>query len=209
MPVDLLKIKQVYEDEKATLQNLEEKSKGLASARKQKELELASKEENIKKLTNQLYTLKTNKEYHAMMEQISGLRSDNSVLEEEILKIMDEQDKLLDETKKEKARLQEEEKHFQDENKKVEQRLKEIEIALSDLTAKRNQICPCVEKRILANYERLVSGRDGLALVSVANYACQGCFMNVTPQVVNEIKMHDRIVYCEACARMLYIEEDL
>ena len=33
--------------------------------------------------------------------------------------------------------------------------------------------------------------------------------MSVTPQVVNEIKMLDKIVICEACARILYIEEDL
>ena len=33
--------------------------------------------------------------------------------------------------------------------------------------------------------------------------------MNVTPQMINQIKMHERLVFCESCARILYIEDDL
>ena len=53
------------------------------------------------------------------------------------------------------------------------------------------------------------AGLSGLALVAVKDSSCQGCFIGVTPQVINEIKMQDKIVICESCARMLYIEEDL
>jgi hypothetical protein len=45
--------------------------------------------------------------------------------------------------------------------------------------------------------------------VPVKAHACGGCFMNVPEQTINEIRMHDKIVSCEMCARILYTEEDL
>jgi uncharacterized protein len=190
-------------------QALEEENKNLAKRRKEKEIDLGSKEENIKKLNSQLPSLKTNKEYHAMLSEITSFKTDISVLEEDILKIMDEQDALKGKLAKEKAYLAGEDKKFQEEKKKIDEHVKEIECAISDLTAKRNQITPSIDKRIYAIYERILKGKDGLALVAVKDYSCQGCYIGVTSQVVNEIKMYDKIVTCESCARILYLEEEL
>ena len=209
IPQEMEGLQKFFEDKKVTLKNLEENGKGLALKRKEKEIDLAAKEESVKKLNSQLAVLKTNKEYQAMLTQITGLKTDNSLLEEDILKMMDAQDALGQELAKERAHLAEEEKKFQEGKKKLDERLKQIECAMNDLTARRNQITPALEKRIFSTYERIIKGLRGLALVKVKDYACQGCFMSVTPQVVNEIKMQEEIITCESCARILYIEEDL
>lgn len=208
-PLEIAKSQKSFEDKKIILNGLEEKFKNLAVKRKEREGDLASKEENIKKLNAQLAGLKTNKEYHAMQGQIAGLKADNSLIEEDILKMMEEQDKGKVEIAAEKVRLSEEEKKFLEEKKEAEAGIKEIEAAINDLAAKRGHILPSIDKHILPVYERILKGKEGLALVKVKDYSCQGCFMSVTPQVVNEIKMLDKIVICEACARILYIEEDL
>ena len=208
-PIEIAKSQKSFEDKKLTLNGLEEKSKNLALKRKEREVDLASKEENIKKFNVQLASLKTNKEYHAMQSQIAGLKADNSLIEEDILKMMEEQDKSKVEIAAEKVRLSEEEKKFLEEKKKAEAGIKEIERAVNDLTAKRGHIIPSVDKHILTAYERILKGKEGLALVKIKDYSCQGCFMAVTPQVVNEIKMLEKIIICESCARILYIEEDL
>lgn len=208
-PEEVLRLQKEFEDKKANLKNLEEEDKNLAKRRKEKEIDLGSKEENIKKLNSQLPSLKTNKEYHAMLSEITSFKTDISVLEEDILKIMDEQEAFKGKLAKEKSYLAEEDRKFQGEKKKIDEHVKEIECAISDLTAKRNHITPSIDKRIYAIYERILKGKDGLALVAVKDYSCQGCYIGVTPQVVNEIKMQDKIVTCESCARILYIEEDL
>ncbi len=208
-PLEVARLQKSFEDKKITLNGLEDFSKSLAVKRKEREGDLASKEENIKKLNTQLSGLKTNKEYHAMQGQIAGLKADNSLIEEDILKIMEDQDKGKVEIAAEKSRLSEEEKKFLEEKKKAEAGIKEVEAAINDLTAKRAHILPLIDKHILSAYERILKGKEGLALVKVKDYSCQGCFMAVTSQVVNEIKMFEKIVICESCARMLYIEEDL
>lgn len=209
LPRQVAELQNRFDEKKINLKSLEEKEKALAVKRKEKEIDLGSKEENIRKLNNQLSLLKTNKEYQAMLAQIASLKTDTSVLEEEILKSMDEQDTLKAEVAKEKSYLAEEEKKFQEAKKKIDERLKEIECSISDFVVRRSRIIPSLDKRAYATYERILKGKDGLALVKVKEYACQGCYIGVTPQIVNEIKMQDKIITCESCARILYLEEDL
>lgn len=209
LPQEAVNLEKIFEDKKSTLNKLVEKEKALALKRKEKELDLAAKEESIKKFNIQLSALKTNKEYQTMLGQITSLKTDNSVFEDDILKIMDEQDGLKEELAKEKTHLIDEEKKFWEEKKRIDEKLKQIEYSINDLTSKRNQIIPSLDKRIFSTYERILKGLHGLALVKVKDYSCQGCFLSVTPQLVNEIKMQDRIITCQSCARILYIEEDL
>lgn len=209
-PAEIQKLKDAFEEKKNTLADLDNKQKDLLKKkRKDKELELASKEENIKKSQGQLYALKTNKEYHAKLSEIDGLKADSSVLEEAILKFMEEQDALVKEVEAAKQQLKTEENLFNQEKAKIDERVKLIKEEINQLNSKRSQIAPQVDQKYLTVYERILKNKEGLALAAVKNNACQGCYMTVTHQVVNEIKMFDRLIACEACARILYIEEDL
>jgi len=55
---------------------------------------------------------------------------------------------------------------------------------------------------------RILENKQGLALVPVVGSSCGGCHMNVTPQQRNAIKMNEELVFCEMCARILYLEDD-
>ena len=205
-PQEIKMLEAAFEEKKQHLATLEKNSLDLQKQRKDKELDLASKEENIKKLQTQLYSLKTNKEYQAMLQQINDAKADASVIEDKILQLLDQLDKVKNDIEQEKQRLKEEEKVFLEQKKRIEDRIKEIEDRLAQLEAQRKQIIPEIVPKILAQYERILFNRDGLAIVSVKNNSCQGCNMFVPPQVINLIKMYERIVTCEVCNRMLYIE---
>jgi len=197
-----------FEEYKQQLASLEKQVLDLQKQRKDTELELASKEEGAKKLQAQLYSLKTNKEYQTMLVQIQDAKADASVIEDKILQLFEETDKIKNEMEKEKLKLKEQEKIFSEEKHKVGERVKEIDDRLAQLEAQRKQIIPNIETKILAQYERILRNRDGLAIVSVDNNSCQGCNMFVPPQVINLIKMYERIITCETCNRILYIKEE-
>jgi hypothetical protein len=207
-PQEIKALEDAFEQKKQNLANLEKTLLDLQKQRKDKELELGSKEEVMKKLQAQLYQLKTNKEYQAMLKQIDDAKADASVIEDKILESLEQIDKAKVEIEKEKMRLQEEEKTVNAKKKTIEDRTKEIDARLAELVAKRKQILPAIEKKILAQYERILTNRDALAIVSVINNSCQGCNMFVPPQVINLIRMYERIITCEVCNRMLYIKED-
>jgi len=208
-PLYIEDLKKQFEDKKTSLKNLEDKLKTVQVDRKSKELELQSKEGDILKHNAQLSLLKTNKEYHAKLTEIESLKADKSIIEEKILLSYDESDQVSALIEKEKGFLAEEEKKYLSQKKEVDALIQDLQEKTKALEAKRNQIIPDIEKTNLSRYERVLENKEGLALVPVRNGSCGGCFMNVPAQVINEIKMHDRLVFCEMCARVLYLEDDL
>lgn len=207
-PKEAKAIEEVFEGKKLNLANLEKGLLDLQKQRKDEELELASKEDGIKKLQTQLYQLKTNKEYQTMLQQINDAKADNSIIEDKILELFGFADKAKLEIEGEKKRLQEEEKLFKEQKNKIEIRVKEIDDRIAQLETQRKQILPQIDNKILSQYERILLNRDGLAITSVKNNSCQGCNMFVPPQVINLIKMYERIITCEVCNRILYIVEE-
>lgn len=209
IPLKLRHLEEEFAKKKENLAQLEKKGLDLQKQRKEQELELASKEEESRKMQTQLYQLKTNKEYSARLKEIEAVKADVSVLEDKILTLLDEADRLKSEINKEKQFLAEEEKKADAEKQRLDLRSKEIEEKLHQLQAHREQRVERITPKILARYEKILVNRDYLAIVKVAENACQGCFMKVSPQVINLIKMYDNLVICEVCQRILYIEDEL
>lgn len=207
-PQEIKEIEMRFEAKKQHLAELEKNLLELQKQRKDAELELASKEEAARKLHGQLSSLKTNKEYQAMLQQIQDAKADCSVIEDKVLQLFDKADEVRLETEREKARLKEDEMVFSAEKKKVEDRLKEIDDKLAQLEAQREQALLGIDPKVLSEYERILKSRGGLAIVTVADNSCKGCNMFVPPQVINLIKMYEHIITCEMCNRILFIRDE-
>jgi hypothetical protein len=206
-PGEIKLLEDAFEAKKSHMAELEKRALDLQKEKKDAELELGSKEGATVKLQGQLYSLKTNKEYQTMLQQIEDSKADASVIEDKILGLLEKADSLKLEVEQERLKIKEEEKLFLGERNKVDGRIKEIDDRLSQLDALRKQALPGIDPKILAQYDRILLSRDGLAIVTVKGNSCGGCNMFVPPQVINLIKMYERIVTCEICNRMLYIEE--
>jgi len=207
-PQEIKALEAAFEEKKKHLADLEKTSLDLQKQRKDRDLELASKEESVKKLQTQLYTLKTNKEYQTMLQQINDAKADASLIEDKILESMDNVEQAKLDMEKEKQRLKEEELTFNNDKKKIEIKIKEIDDRLAQLEGQRKQATPNINPKILSQYDRILASRDGLAIVMVKDNSCKGCNMFVPPQVINLIKMYERLMTCEMCNRILYIPDE-
>ncbi len=208
MPLKIKEAQTVFEAKKQGLRDLESKGLDLQKQKKERELELGSNEENAKKLQGQLFQLKTNKDYQAMLLQIKEAKADASVIEDKILQVMEQIDLVKADIEKEKLKVQAEEKVLKEEESKINNKVKEIDSRLSQLDALRRQNIPAIEPKLFAKYEKILTNREGLAIVEVKNNCCQGCNMSMPPQVTNQIKMYENMVTCEFCSRILYVEDN-
>jgi hypothetical protein len=206
-PQEIKRLSDAFELKKQNLVLLEKQSLEIQKQRKEKELELAANAEGIKKLSGQLFSLKTNKEFQTMQQQIADAKADGSVIEERILVSFEEADKIKAQIDSENIKLKEEEKIYLQQKKDVESSVKEIDDQLVQLETQRKQIIPEIDPKIFQEYERILSSREGLAIVPVEHNSCGGCHMLVPPQVINLIKMYSHIITCEVCNRILYIRE--
>jgi len=208
-PALMEKMKEEFEALKGRLKGLEEKMKAAQVNRMEKELELKAKEDEISKSNAQLSQIKTNKEYTAKIAEIEHIKADKSVIEERILLSFDETDRINGEVEKEKLKVAEEEKKYLEKKKVSEGDVRIIEDRIKVLDSQHHQAIEGIAPEFLSRYERILRHKEGLAIVPVQGSTCGGCFMNVTPQMINAIKMNDQLVECEMCSRILYIEDNL
>ncbi len=209
IPLEIKSIEEEFALKKEKFNSLEEEKKNLKIKQKDKELELESRGEQIKKHQAQLYQIKTNKEYQAKLQEIESLKADCSVIEEEVIKLMEEIEQIEKSINEEREKLSKEEDEAGKKIEELKGNLKELEEQIKILESQRAAKVVHIDKSLLSDYQRLLEAKSGLALAEVRDFICQGCNMSIPPQVVNEIKMYKGTVHCGFCARILYIPEDL
>ncbi len=207
MPEKLKEFSAIIKEKESIYTTSEEKLKKLKVQQKGKEIELQTKEEAIKKHQTQLYQLKTNKEYTAMEKEIASLKADSSILEEGIIKLLDETDAVEKEIMENKKIYEQEKSRIEAEKKKIEQEKSQFETELKKIESQRCEFVKNIDKNILSKYERILHAKDGLALVPVVEDACGGCNMNLPPQVINEVKLKNDLIFCGNCSRILYSKD--
>jgi len=206
IPDKIREFDRMLEEKSSNLKALEEESKKLQVSHKEKEGDLKEKEEAIKKHQTKLYQVKTNPEFTALEKEIGSITADSSLLEEEIIMLLDRVDEIKKKVAKEKEILDGEKKKVDEEKEKIDLQRKAAEAEYNDLSGKRKEFASGIDKGVLAKYERILHKKDGLAMVPVVGGACGGCNMNLPPQVINEAQMKKTLTFCGNCARILYSE---
>ncbi len=206
-PLELEQITAEVAAQDTKVKAVETRVTALQLSQKGKEGDLQSREATIKKLQGQLFQLKTNREYTTMQHEISATKADNSVLEEEILKLFDAIDQTKQERQAEQQRLAKEQERLKTEQARIEQELAQIRERVARLERDRQSLIPAVPTQALRVYERILVVREGLALVPLLDNACGGCHRRMPPQVVNEVYLKAKLVTCENCSRILYFDD--
>jgi predicted nucleic acid-binding Zn-ribbon protein len=186
---------------------LEDHLKKKQLLQKDKEGLLAQKEANIKKMDGQLGQVKTNKEYSALQQEIGALKADNSLLEEEILKLFDEVEAADIEVKKERERLKTVEKDFPAKESEIIRLESEAKSNLEKFKQERQTILSQTDPEIRGRYDLIVQKKQGIALAKISGEICAACQLQLRPQLINDVRLGQSLILCENCSRILYFED--
>lgn len=204
LPEELSAIKQKVQDVEDKRKEKQEEIKKLQVLRKEMELDLDAKQENIKKFEIQLFQVKTNEEYKAMQKQINDLKFECGILEDKILEKMEEIDYAQGGLKGLEDSLVSVKKELEDKEKEISAKLKLIADDIQKVQADRDLLAKDVSPDFFKKYEIIFRNKQGAALVPIENKTCQGCHMTLPPNVINEVKKGTKIIICDNCARILY-----
>ena len=203
-PQRMMQLEEALEKEKKELQSNEAQLEKIKKERIGKEQDLAIEEEKVNKAKERLTAVKTNKEYQAALKEVDAIKNRNSRLEEEILVCMEQYDSL-------KRHLEEIEEHLKITIKKTEEKKKELEKKLEECKKEigdqqklRGELLSQIESELLDQYQKIKQKRAGPIVVSVKDSCCQGCHLNIPPQLFNEVKKCKSIIKCPHCNRILY-----
>lgn len=189
----------------------QKKTDDLAAASSEKralEGSLEMLRERRKKFESQLYTVTNNREYDAVTIEIESadLEIDNS--ETRVIELIDREQVLTKELADSSEQVAQAQKDHDEQRAILDARLAEMRSQVESLQTRRSGYTAQLKPQLLGSYNRILHGKDGVALVQMVRSSCGGCNTRIPPQRAMEIREMDRIILCESCGRILVPEPE-
>ncbi len=173
---------------------------------KLKEGDITENETKVNKLNQQIHTVKTNEEYRAILKEIEYLKNARMAIEEEMINLLEEEEKI----KSTMVNLEKETKEFIEKKSREIQELETQKTRIiEDQDTKTFMLHDEIKKLpedIRKIYERIKKAREKAICIVTDEGICTGCYTNITPQTLNELKKKDKFVLCDSCGRILVYE---
>jgi predicted nucleic acid-binding Zn-ribbon protein len=167
------------------------------------EISLAGKQERFKTLQGQMMSIKTNKEYDALVSEIDKIKSDISEMENRGIELLE----IIENNEKELGGLDGQLKNIEDTNntqlKSLQQQIDSVGSKIEGRDKERQSLVKQINKRAISAYERIRKGKGGAAVVAVKKRACGSCYKALPPQKIQEIRKGEQLIMCDSCGRML------
>jgi uncharacterized protein len=191
-------------EEKKALETAQQEIKDLQKTRSKLEQDAASENDRMAKTKVKLPAVKTNKEYSALLAEIETAKGKVSEIEDLELETMEELETKEGELPKFKSKFDEEEKKFKEFKKQKEENTTVIKKEMAELKIRRDNAFKDIDSQWSAHYDKILTARGGLAVVSVDDAVCLGCHQQILLQISIEVKLGEKIHLCQHCSRILY-----
>lgn len=204
---------QDLEDELAGLNTRLDNIKGeiadFKAAITQKKGEIANAQTSVDRYTKQLDSVKNNREYETLSKEIEFQNLEvelcNKKINEAEARIRDKQQ----ETESVNALIADREAALDEKRSELDGIMQETRDDEEKLKNKARDLEEKIDPGLLRSFKRIRKGaRNGLAISVVQRDSCGGCNNKIPPQRQLDVKMHQKIVVCEYCGRIL-IDPDL
>jgi uncharacterized protein len=181
------------------------------SWRRRHEDDAKTQQEELLKAKQRSSLVKNAKEMMANERELQANRKAAQEREEEVAKLAGAVDTAKKSIAQHEAELEQLRQHVTSEEETAKGKMAEIDQQIAEAQKARTEAAAAVNPQVLKKYSS-IKMRRGLALAPVKNGTCQGCNMNIPPQLFNVLQRGNSIELCGSCNRIIYweklIEED-
>ena len=172
------------------------------------EQNISDEKDKVKKWEARLAEQRSTREYSALAREIDIAKKANQTMSEELVELS----KTLGAARE---AVKGKESEFSARNQQLSSRMTELrdkqsqaEGQVKTLEGKRSEVASHVDATLLRRYEAVRKKRSP-AMVGVVAGTCQGCNMNVPPQLYNNLRVSLGSDICPSCNRIIYAVEAL
>ncbi len=170
---------------------------------RQLESVVRAESDKIKKWEARLKDIRNHREYLALSRETEGSRRANRDTEERILDLMTQRDDLDTTLNQMEDGLAEKEVDTDSEGVRVAERIQELEAKIISETSRRDKLTGTVKPQLLRKYDAIRKKRIGVGLIVVEAGSCQGCNMQLPPQLYNILQRANSLEQCPSCQRLM------
>lgn len=170
-----------------------------------KNLEISIEDAKIKlkKYEDQLYQVKTNKEYDAITLETESVKEQLDTFETDIIENTDKIEKYIEEIDILESEIEKLNSEYEENTIELESKMRSTAEEENILLQERKIIIDGFNQNIIKTYEKVRKARDGMGVANIKNAVCGGCYSYIPPQKIVEIKKMKKIYTCEFCGRIL------
>ena len=158
----------------------------------------------VVKLKDQLYLVKTNREYDALMSEIDHLEEEINTEENRELDLMQEKEQLEEQLKFDESQISELDIELKNQAGELEKRVASSKEEETRLSQEREKIVPTINSKFMSVYDRIRQAKNGIAVVPIVDHNCGGCHSRITSQHEAEIRNGEGVYQCSNCRRILH-----
>lgn len=207
LPEQIQALEKDFHAYQETKENNKRKYDELKAKHSEGEKKIKRIQESIGKTKERMLEVKNNKEYQALLKEIEIAEHSKGEVESEIIVILEELDKLAGLVKEDEEKLGLARAKYEKERKDMEDALNSIDAEVLKLEQKKAEIQNNLPGDLLSRYEKIKKRGNGIAITSVWKAVCNGCHMNIPPQLYNELQRTDELLSCPNCNRIIYFRE--
>lgn len=161
----------------------------------------------VKDRQNKMMQVQTSREHQALLKEIEENKKTAKESEDRILQFIEQVEQLEQEVTTLENLCSGEQQLLTEETENVAKEIQRIEQSKKNVVSQRDVEAAELDGPYLKRYTMLLNKRDGLAVVPINGSVCQGCYMTLPPQQVNEVRKADKLIVCPTCQRILYYRE--
>ncbi len=212
---ELERVKKGFQQEIATLeaniltlknhvQNEKKVMEDLLKQRKTQEIEAGTLETKISKYLGQQNEVKSNEQFTALKQEIEKSKEDKAKAEEKVLESLFKEDEQKAKILVLSQQLSAAEKKAAEDKKDIQQKIADCDKSVLEKKEERKKQLAEIPAEFAEGYEKLRNNGKKIAVAAVQeDESCSGCHMNVSPQILNEIRKNIAVQRCN-CGRYLY-----
>ena len=196
-----LNLKQIIDQQESTIKEMNRQYRAYES-------DAQANLDRIRKSEAKLSSVKTNKEYQSSLKEIDDLKEKNSHLEDEMIAFLERLEEADEALKAEISAYSALKTEVQTEKEAIQLEAQEQSLQLEKLEAEWKALSKDIDDELLVTFNRIKNHQTNkIGIVAVINAVCQGCHMNIPPQLYNELQRGDKLQRCPICERIIYWKE--
>ena len=207
LPVKVEDLNLQEEEMKNNLLNKKNRLKELEVDMHKKEVGIASLDDKVSKLKDQLFLVTNNKQYDALITEIDHFKSEKTDYEDVLLEYLEEKEETTESIEKIGNDLENLSESLVIRREKLQSIIEESAEEKLLLNKQREKNIQDIDQNTLTIYDRVIEARNGLAVVKLEGYACGGCGAHIPPQIVSEVRAKLSVHTCGVCGRFLYYDQ--
>jgi hypothetical protein len=183
----------------------------LADMERQKaqlEQNITDEKDKVKKWEARLSEQRSTREYSALAREIDIAKKANLTMAEELAELTKQLGAAREAIKSKEAEFATKQQGLSGRMTELRGKLGESEAQVKQLEGRRSSVAGSVDSTLLRRYET-VRKKKLPAMVGVVAGTCQGCNMNVPPQLYNNLRTSLGTDVCPSCNRIIYAVEAL